>query len=103
MPRGRPLTQAERKEAAEKQQRERVIRIINAAMEAHGLDRQQLSREAAIDYQVFNRRMRGESDFRLPEISGIANALSLDAITRAAICGSAVRCRFEPGYRPDRM
>lgn len=102
MPRVRPLTQALKKEEAERQQRERAIRIISAASAACGLDRQTLAKNADIDYQVLNRRMRGESDFRLPELCDISNVLKLDAVSRAALCGAKEKCRYEPGYRPER-
>ena len=92
-------SEAERRAAERKQQRDRTIRIINAAAVAGDIDRADLCKKADIEYQTFNRRMRAESDFRLPELWGIANALNLDAQTRAAICGSKEKCRFEPGYR----
>ncbi|MBQ8616334.1 MAG: hypothetical protein IJ418_02360 [Clostridia bacterium] len=102
MPRVRPLTEALRKEDAARQQKERVIRIISAASAALGYDRIQVAKKAGIEYQTYCHRMRGASDFRLPEISGVADALSLDAVSRAALCGAKEKCRYEPGYRPER-
>ena len=99
MPRTRPLTQAAAKAQAEAAQRERTIRIISSASAAHGFDRQRLSSRAGMDYQVFSRRMRGESDFRLQELCSIADALGLDAMCRAALCGAKEKCRYESGYK----
>lgn len=99
MPRVRPLTEAGRKAEAEKNQRQRVIRIINAAMAAYGYDRQALAKRAGLEYQQFNRRMRGESDFRMPELCSIADALGFDTTCRAALCGAKEKCRWETGYR----
>lgn len=101
MPRVRPLTEAARKAEAEKIQRERVIRIITAASAVVGFDRQMLANRAGIEYQVLNRRMRGESDFRMPELCSIANALGLDTMCRAALIGAKEKCRYETGYRAD--
>ena len=100
MPKIRPLTQALRREEEAKQQKERVIRILCAASAAAGYDRIQVAEKAGIEYQTYCHRMRGASDFRLPEISSVANALNLDAVTRAALCGAKEKCRYEPGYRP---
>lgn len=99
MPRVRPLTEAARKAEAEKTQRQRVTRIIEAAAAARGLTRQQLSDMAGIGYQPLNRRMRGESDFSMTELCRISDALLLDCASRAALCGAKEKCRFEPGYR----
>lgn len=99
MPKLRPYSEALRREEERKQQRDRVIRIINTASMACECDRAELCQKANIDYQTFNRRMRAESDFRLPELWGIANALKMDQQTRAALCGAKEKCRYEPGYR----
>jgi len=99
MPRVRPLTETARKAEAEQNQRQRVVRIISAATEAHGFDRQTLAKMSGIDVQALNRRMRCESDFRMPELCNISDALSLDGQSRAALCGSKEKCRFETGYR----
>ena len=99
MPRVNPLSPALRKAEAEKQQKNRVARIINTACAACGLDRYALAKKADIDYYTFCRRMRGESDFRMPELCGIANALSLDVYSRAALLGAKEKCRYEPGYK----
>lgn len=99
MPKVRPYSEALRREEETKQQRVRVIRIINAASMACECDRTELCQKAHIDYQTFNRRMRGESDFRMPELCGIANVLKMDLQTRAALCGAKEKCRYEPGYR----
>lgn len=99
MPKLRPYSEAQRREEETKKQRDRTILIINTATAACEIDRAELCRQAHIDYQVFNRRMRGEADFRMPELCGIANALKMDAQTRAALCGAKEKCRFEPGYR----
>ena len=99
MPKLRPYSEAERREEEKKNQRDRVIRIINAASMVCEYDRMKLCERAHMDYQTFNRRMRGESDFRMPELCGIANALKMDQQTRAALCGAKEKCRYEPGYR----
>lgn len=99
MPRIRPLSEAERKAEAEKTQRQRVVRIISAATEAHGYDRQVLADKSGMNVQALNRRMRGESDFRMTELCSISDALGLDGQSRAALCGSKEKCRFETGYR----
>ncbi len=99
MPKLRPYSEAERRAEEAKNQRERVIRIINAASMVCEYDRMELCKQAHIDYQTFNRRMRGESDFRMPELCGIANALKMDVQTRAALCGAKEKCRYETGYR----
>lgn len=99
MPKIRPYNEALRREQEIKDQRSRVIRIICAATEANDYDRAELCEHAHIDYQTFNRRMRGESDFRLAELCGIANALKMDTMTRAALCGAKEKCRYETGYR----
>ena len=93
------LSEAQKRADETKTQRERAIRIINAAAAAKDIERADLCKKANIEYQTFNRRMRAESDFRLPELWGIANVLNLDTQTRAAICGAKEKCRFEPGYR----
>lgn len=98
MPRVKQLTPALRKEEAERAQRERVIRIINAACAASGEDRQSLAKKAGMDYQQFNRRMRGEADFRMLELCSVADALNLDAAVRASLCGAKQKCRFEAGF-----
>ena len=74
MPKLRPYSEAERRAEEAKNQRERVIRIINAAS------------------------MVCEYD-RMPELCGIANALKMDVQTRAALCGAKEKCRYETGYR----
>lgn len=99
MPRVRPLTEAARKAEAEITQRRRVISIITAAMTVSGFDRLALAKFAGIDYQVLNRRMRGDSDFRLSELVSLANALRLDTVCRAALLGAKEKCRYETGYR----
>lgn len=99
MPKLRPYSEALRREEETQKQRDRVIRIISTASMACECDRAELCRKAHIDYQTFNRRMRAESDFRLPELVGIADALRMDVETRAALCGAKEKCRYEPGYR----
>lgn len=100
MPKTRPLSKAQQKEESDRKQRERVIRIINTASAACGYDRHNVAELSGIEYHTLNYRMRGASDFRLIELCGIANALNLDAVTRAALCGAKEKCRYEPGYRP---
>lgn len=99
MPRVRPLTEAARKAETEQAQRQRVVRIISAATEASGFDRQTLAKRSGMDIQALNRRMRCESDFRMPELCSVSDALGLDGQSRAALCGSKEKCRFEAGYR----
>ena len=99
MPKTRPLTAALQREADEADRRKRTIRIINTAAVASGLDRRQLADRSNIEYQTFNHRMRGESDFRLSELSRIANVLHFDVGTRAAVTGAKEKCRYEEGYR----
>lgn len=99
MPRWKPSTEAERRAERIRAQRDRTILIINAAAMSCNLERSELCEAAHIDYQTFNRRMRAESDFRLPELCGIADVLKMDTATRAAMCGAKEKCRFEPGYR----
>lgn len=99
MPRLKPLTIADRIKAETDQQRDRVIRIIKAAAEASNMERAEICRKAHIDYQVFNRRLQGKSEFRLPELWSVADVLGMDMQTRAAICGSKEKCRYEPDYK----
>lgn len=99
MPKTRLLTEAARKAESEKLQRQRVVRIISAAMEAIGFDRQTLAKRSGIPIQSLNRRLRGELDFRMLELCSISDALGLDGQSRAALCGAKEKCRFEPGYR----
>ena len=98
MPNAKKSSRALKQYAAEKKQRERVIQIIDTALASLGLDSRTLSRMTEIEYQTLCRRRRGECDFTLPEISRIANALNMDAQTRAALCGSREKCRFEIGF-----
>ncbi len=99
MPKVRPLTEAARKAEAELTQRQRVVRIISTAAESRGFDRQTLAKKSCMDVQALNRRMRCESDFRMPELCRISDALGLDGQCRAALCGAKEKCRFETGYR----
>lgn len=92
------LTEAQRQEAAEKNLRERIIRIFSAAMVAVDKDRAQTAKESRISYQAFNARMRGDVDFSAPQLARIADVLRLDILSRAALLGSREKCRFEPGY-----
>lgn len=92
-------TRALKQFAAEKKQRERVILIIDTALAALNMDCRMLSQMTDIGYQTLCRRRRGECDFTLPEINRIANALNMDMQTRAAICGSKEKCRYETGYK----
>ena len=95
MPSVRPLTEAKRREYAEKNQRERVARIINSAAVARGMDRRKLAEQSGIEYQTLNGRLRGASDFRLTELISIADALRLDSASRAALAGAAEKCCYE--------
>ena len=99
MTNAKETTRALKQLAAEKKQRERVILIIDTALAALDMDCRMLSQMTDIGYQTLCRRRRGECDFSLAEISRIANALNMDAQTRAAICGSREKCRYEPGYK----
>lgn len=101
MPRTRPLTEAGRKAEAVQAQRQRVVRIICAATEAYGYDRQTLADKSGLSIQALNRRLRGELDFRMLELCSISDALGLDAQSRAALCGAKEKCRFEPGFRAE--
>lgn len=52
MPKLRPYSEAERRAEEAKNQRERVIRIINAASMVCEYDRMELCKQAHIDYQT---------------------------------------------------
>ena len=99
MPKVRPLTEAARRAEAEQTQRQRVVRIIAAASEALGYDRQKLADLSGLDVQALNRRMRCAADFKVPELCRISDVLSLDGQSRAALCGAKEKSRYEPGYR----
>ena len=99
MPRLRPLTTAQQKEAAEAAQRDRTRAIIKGAMAAEGYaNYQQLARASDIGHQILCRRIR-EGGMRMEELIRIADALRLDYESRAALCGAKERCRFEAGYK----
>ena len=99
MPNARGTSAALQRYSAEKRQRERVVRIIQAALSSAGMDCRMLSQETEIEYGSLCRRIRAECDFSLLQISRIANALDMDEQTRAALCGSKTKCRFETGYK----
>lgn len=102
MPRVTPLSPALRKAEAERQQKDRTIKIINTACCLRGFDRQILAKKADIDYPTLCRRLRGESEFRAQELCNIADALTLDVFSRAALLGAKEKCRYEPGYKERR-
>ncbi len=99
MPRLRPLTTAQQRAATEAEQRDRTRAIIRGAMAAEGYaNLQQLARVTGIGHQILCRRLR-EGGLRLEEFAQIADALRLDPMSRAAICGGKEKCRFEAGYK----
>ena len=99
MPKLRPLTTVQQREAAEAAQRERTRVIIKGAMAAEGYGSyQQLARVTGIGHQILCRRLR-EGGLRMEEFARIADALRLDPVSRAAVCGGKEKCRFEAGYK----
>lgn len=93
------LTDSQRKAAAVDRQKLRTERIINAALSARGWDRQMLSKESGVDYQSLCRVLRGAGPWRAPDLIAVADALSLDPKTRAALCGAKEACRYEVGFK----
>lgn len=99
MPRLRPLTTAQQREAAEAALRDRTRAIIKGAMAAEGYESyQQLARVTGLDYQILCRRLR-DGGMKMEEFARIADALRLDPVSRAAVCGGKDKCRFEAGYK----
>ncbi len=92
------LTVAAHRVEAERKRQKRVQTIITTAATMHGMNTKDLADRTGIEYQGLCKRLRGATDFRLAEITVIADVLGLDWQTRAAMVGAKEKCRYEIGY-----
>lgn len=91
------LTDAQRQEAAVKAQQERISTIVRRAM---GFTTgRELAEEIHAEPAALCRRLRGQTNWDVPTLFLVADALQLDDKTRAALLGSKIKCRFEDGYK----
>jgi hypothetical protein len=91
------LTAAQRREAAATAQKSRIETIIYRAMAP--LTVRELALKAGLSPNVLYNRLGGKAVWDVPTITAVADAISLDDKTRAALLGSKTKCRFEHGYR----
>lgn len=92
------LTQAQRSAAEKVSRAERNKRIIVTAASAAGYrDMSELAAMLGVNVSTFYTRLR--RGMRLEDFVVLADTLHLDDQTRARICGSKTKCRWEADYK----
>lgn len=97
MPKVRALTQAQRDAQEISERTARNKRIIRAAGVAIGLNTfTEIAAALGLPKSTLSYRL-SSGKMTISDFAKLADTLSLDDQTRARICGSKTKCRWEPG------